>query len=342
MDGINTAQIKELNRELVRRALKERDGATKDELARETGLSPGTCRTILIELCDTGEAREIDLADSTGGRRSRLFIYNPNHAYIALLYPRMEGEKKTLYSTVLNMAGEKSYESFENYDEIDLEVIDREIERMIATVPSLGVLALGIPGVVQNGITGLCDFEKLSHLPLAEFLEERWKKPVLVENDVNCAALGYGHHQKNGKAESLAYLYYPREGKAGAGIVINGRVIHGASDFAGEVSHLPQVIDRSLQGSAQKNAIVFRELVVNTILSINCVINPETVVLTGEPFDRESRTGVEQMLRHAAPPEHCPRLIFEEDIHFCYIRGLQFMALQKLSCGFEVVRRVYS
>lgn len=342
MDGMNTAQIKELNRELVRSALKERDASTKDEIARETGLSPGTCRTILNELCDAEEAREIDLADSTGGRPSRRFVYNPNHAHIALLYPRIEGKRKTLYSTVLNMAGEMSYESLEGYDEIDLEVLDREIEAMTAAVPALGVIALGVPGVVQEGSTGLCDLEKLSHLPLSEYLSEKWKRPVLVGNDVNCAALGYYHHQKDIKAESLAYLYYPREGNAGAGIVINGRIIHGASDFAGEISHLPQVLDRTLQGSAQKNVIVFRELVINTILSINCVINPETVVLTGELFDREFRASIEQLLRHAAPPGHCPRLIFEEDIHFCYIRGLQFMALQKMSCGFEVVRRVYS
>ena len=135
MEGMNTAQIKELNRELVRRALKERDAATKDEISRETGLSQGTCRTILNELCDSGEAKEISLADSTGGRPSRRFVYNPDHAHTGLLYPRLEGDEKTLYSTVLNMSGETSYERFDNYDEIDLEVIDREIGRMIEAVP---------------------------------------------------------------------------------------------------------------------------------------------------------------------------------------------------------------
>ena len=342
MNGLNTARIKELNTELVRTALKERDAATKDEISRETGLSQGTCRTILNELCESEEAREIELADSTGGRPSRRFVYNPDHARMGLIYPRIEGDQKTLYSTILNMAGEKSYERCESYNDIDLKVIDEEIGRMIESSPVLTVLSLGIPGVVQQGATGSCDFEKLSHLPLADYLTEKWNRPVTVGNDVNCAALGYYHYQKEIRAESLAYIYYPREGNAGAGIVINGRVIHGASDFAGEISHLPQLIERDLQGTAQKNGIVFRELVVDTILSINCVINPEAVVLTGEIFDREFRSSIEGLLKHAAPPGHCPRLIFEEDLHFCYIRGLRFLAAQKISCGFEVVRRIYS
>ncbi len=342
MEGMNTKQIKELNRELVRSALKQRDSATKDEISRETGLSPGTCRTMLNELCETGEAREIDPSNSTGGRPSRRFIYNPNHAHMALLYPRLEGDDKTLYSTVLNMAGEKNYERFENYEEIDLEVLDKEIERITGLFPALKVLSLGLPGVVQQGATGTCDFKKLSHLPVGDYFTEKWNIPVTLGNDVNCAALGYYHHRKEGQSESLAYIYYPREGNAGAGIVINGRVIHGASDFAGEISRLPLVMDRALQGPAQKNSIVFRELVVNTILSVNCVINPGTVVLTGGLFDSDFRSSIENLLRHAAPAGHCPRLIFEEDLHFSYIRGLQFLAMQKISCGFEMVRRIYS
>ena len=114
---------------------------------------------------------------------------------------------------------------------------------------------MGIPGVVQNGVSGESDFDKLSHLPLADYLSDKWGRPVLAGNDVNCAALGYYHHQKEERAESLAYLYYPREGNAGAGIVINGRVIHGVSDFAGKSLICPSFRTAKCRDRFRKTAL---------------------------------------------------------------------------------------
>ena len=68
MTGGDTAQIKKINTNLIRRAMLAGEAWTKDTLSARTGLSAATCRKILMEMLATGEAAELSLADPKGGR----------------------------------------------------------------------------------------------------------------------------------------------------------------------------------------------------------------------------------------------------------------------------------
>ena len=72
-------------------------------------------------------------------------------------------------------------------------------------------------------------------LPLKAKLESEFQVPVTIENDANASALA--EYRFGGGRGYTAVLYMTMSTGIGGGIVINGRIYHGANDSAGEVGH---------------------------------------------------------------------------------------------------------
>jgi predicted NBD/HSP70 family sugar kinase len=74
-----------------------------------------------------------------------------------------------------------------------------------------------------------------------EFLSETIDAPLLVDNDVNLAALG---EQRNGVAKDVSNFVFLYVGAGiGLGLVIDGEVMRGSRGLAGEVGYLPSRAD---------------------------------------------------------------------------------------------------
>ena len=103
-----------------------------------------------------------------------------------------------------------------------------------AALASIGV---GIPGVVHAGCVDMAlNIGVGEPFPLAKVLADRLDAPVVVENDVNAAALGAHHVLAADRDVSLAFLNIGT-GFA-AGVVANGEVLRGVSGTAGEIGHI--------------------------------------------------------------------------------------------------------
>lgn len=335
----NSMKLKKVNIELIKSVLKKEEYGTKASISNATGLSVATCGNILKELLSTGEVIEIDLEASKGGRPARRFVYNENYAHVAVIYARMEGSAKSLSFVVSNMVGEHVCEGSREYEEIAIGEFEGLVEELLRCYPDIKVLGIGVPGVVRDGRVGICDLEKLSWFNIEEYLSEKYQLAVVVENDVNSTAFGFCQKNKHETSESLAYIYYPVDGKAGAGIIINGKILRGKTNFAGEISFLPLGIDPKKQGVIQKDCAIFSEFVAKTITSINCVINPKIIVLSGYCFTEEHLESIKKKFSSLNPEEHLPELVYEENIHDSYINGLISMALEKLSCNIKIIEK---
>ncbi|MFT3876292.1 MAG: ROK family protein [Propioniciclava sp.] len=100
----------------------------------------------------------------------------------------------------------------------------------------IGSAGVGIPGLVDAAtgeVRSAVNLE-IDHLPLGARLSRAWGVPVRVENDVKAAALGA--RQLLGE-DDLA-LVNIGTGVAAAAIV-DGRLVRGPGNEAGEVGHLP-------------------------------------------------------------------------------------------------------
>jgi len=332
-------KLKQINVEMIKTALKEQEYSTKSSIAHTTGLSVATCGNILKELLVTEEVFEIDFEASTGGRPARRFVYNENFANVVALFPRIEGDVKSISCAVSNMLGEYVYEKSTPYSDITIKEIDETIEMLLRKFPNIKVIALGIPGVVHKGKIGFCDFDKLVEFPIKSYLNEKYQLEIVVENDMNSTALGFYKKISEEKPESMAYIYFPKDSLSGAGIIVNGQIIKGHSNFAGEVAYLPLKNRMEAQRPIQKYPAQFADLVSKMIASINSVINPEHIVLTGYYFNDTLIELIKVALTEFTPSDHMPELFCEDDIHDSYIYGLTSMGLNKLSCRIEIVER---
>lgn len=72
--------------------------------------------------------------------------------------------------------------------------------------------------------------------PVVDLLRERLSVPVLLDNDANAAALGEHQYGAGRGAENLVYVTISTG--IGGGLIVNGRLVHGVGDAAGEVGHM--------------------------------------------------------------------------------------------------------
>jgi glucokinase len=101
-------------------------------------------------------------------------------------------------------------------------------------------IGIGIPGLVDTRkgvVLGLANIPSFQHVELRSFLLQRFGKPVFINNDANCFAIGVhkfgvGRPYKNMVGITLGT-------GVGGGIVINGHLYSGVNSAAGEWCSAP-------------------------------------------------------------------------------------------------------
>ncbi|MFI6427387.1 ROK family protein [Promicromonospora sp. NPDC050880] len=117
-------------------------------------------------------------------------------------------------------------------------------------VTALAGVGLGIPGIVDHRSGTVKHAVNLGvhddELPLAELLSARvGGVPVVVENDLNVAAVGAAHvlersaGQGDGAREHEDLAFLALGTGLASGLVLDGELRRGASGAAGEIGHIP-------------------------------------------------------------------------------------------------------
>jgi len=110
---------------------------------------------------------------------------------------------------------------------------------------AIDAVGVGVPGPVDaaRGRIG----EPVTHVPalakraLAAELDARLRLPVFLDNDVNALALGEWIFGAGRGKRSLVVLAAGTG--IGAGIILDGRIVRGATGFGGELGHVPVKFD---------------------------------------------------------------------------------------------------
>jgi glucokinase len=89
--------------------------------------------------------------------------------------------------------------------------------------------------------------------PLKVQLESEFKIPAIIENDANASALA--EYRFGGGRGYDAILYMTMSTGIGGGIVIDGKIYHGANDSAGEVGHQILLPDGPLCGCGKRGCL---------------------------------------------------------------------------------------
>lgn len=337
----NTIWIKRLNVQLVKDALIKLNYGTKLTISRETGLSIATCGNILNELLDQGEVIEVDMEQPNGGRPARRFIYNANYYYVACIYMSYERGIYHLTHAVVNLIGEKLEEDSVTLDNIGYEDIDCLIGKLISKY-DVKAIGIGIPGVVHNSIVvGECDIRSLINFPLEQKLKEKYSIKIIIENDMNLKTLGFYNSLNYDEDKNIAVINFPRGNCIGSGIIVDGSVIKGNTNFAGEVSYLPLFDSQQELMQQLESEDGFIPVAAKVITSVITIINPDTIALTGDIVKSNMCDDIIKKCSEIIPKEHMPNIMIRENIQDDYMNGLVSVTIESMTCHLHLVKKKY-
>ncbi len=119
------------------------------------------------------------------------------------------------------------------------------VEEVVAAVaqvfdPGVAGIGVGVPSVVdiEHGIVyDVQNIPSWKEVRIKEILESRFGRPVYVNNDANCFAVGEKHFGKGTKFRHLVGLIVGTG--LGSGLILNGRLYSGPNCGAGEFGMVP-------------------------------------------------------------------------------------------------------
>lgn len=316
----------------LRTALLELGSATKAELSARLGISFPTAGKFLAEMEREGEVSAAGLDESSGGRRAVRYEYNPEYRLgLAIFLEREE----TIF-TIFNIRGEiKEQGRTASVLTEGIGAFEREVERLRARYPRIGALSIGVPGAVKDGVMiFIPDYERFQHFDFKGYCEERFSIPVVVENDMNAAVVGYYDRMTARDKSSLVYLYFGQNGP-GAGILVNGEIVRGKSCFSGEVSFVPQYDSRNFgqalgRGEEANNGVSEAvDPAARLVASLTAILNPDGVIFNREEVSGDMLKAIASASAAYIPAEHLPELK-ASDWRQDYLYGLQRLGLDLL------------
>lgn len=333
----NSIIIREINTNLVRNILKEGGMHTKQQIAAATGLTAVTCGTVLRQLMDINEVIEVELSSPRGGRPAHQFRYNPDHAHALVIFPVEINGKIRIRSTVVNLFGETVSRNDFKVPHMDIPTLEEIIDEIIMTYPKISAIGLGLPGSEHEGKVIISDYKSLIGLPVVEHLRIRYQRPVIMENDVNSAVIGYSEKELGNDKASIAYIYFPGSYPPGSGFLLNGRLLKGDSNFAGEVSFIPLGIDwtdKALYSFQEKTS----DAVAKLVAAVASIINPRDIVLNGDFLTKGHLERIQEKCTSLLPEQVIPRLHISDDFNRDYLNGIIHLTLNAIEPGVVLSR----
>ena len=151
---------------------------------------------------------------------------------LALVSP----EGKIIYSNSIPTHAEMGYEYTVNNIK---EAIHTLLKETGSTAKDIQGIGFGFPGQVdyKSGIVRLApNIPGWVDVPIAQKIEEEFHIPTRVDNDVRCAALGELNFGAGQGCENLICITVGTG--IGSGLIVNGKLVRGASNAAGEIGHI--------------------------------------------------------------------------------------------------------
>lgn len=241
------ADIRKLNSFAVVRSIHASGEATRRELAELAGLSFATVAVICTDLLDRGVLVEVAKSRAAAGRPTAKLSLNPDHGYllgvdIAETYVHVEA-----LDASLELISSTRHE-------IDLhkrgprEVVE-SITRAIAEERSkhFGRRLLGVgvsaPGQVDQvgGTSVFAPNWDWHNVPLLEMISKAVDAPLFLDNPLKSLAIAEMWLQPERRMQNFVVLNLGTG--VGAGIAIDGQVLRGRTNSAGEWGHSVLVVD---------------------------------------------------------------------------------------------------
>jgi len=328
----NTPEVKQLNKELIRRAIQKNEKCTKASISKEANLSIATCNTIFNEMLEDGEIIRIDQEEIYMGRPASQFAYNPDYQHVLVMYIENEQGVNAIEYAVADAMGNQICREHVHPEIITYDLIAKLVTNVIKEDSLIQGIAFGLPGISHHGVIVNCDVESMIGVDVVGQLQTQFGIEVEIRNDMDFVSNGV-YHAVEHTGGNMATMYFPLKEAScvGCGFIIDGKVLRGHSKFAGELSYIAEAfgISRKKQAEMLMNRTAFRELVSRMILIVCGTIDPEIIMLMGNEIDEVDLAVIREHCSKVISDKHIPRLIVDNRIAEYYINGLVRVALDQ-------------
>jgi len=296
---ISAPEMRSINRSAILELIRTNSPISRTEISNRLNVSLPTVMRIIDGLTEENLVRPTGKTEWSGGRTRTMLEFNGS----AFLVIGLDLGGTKLYGGVADLNGNILHEAHISHHQTQAEeslqvlcdFIDKLLEFANGTgLPLMGI-GLGVPGATdrETGNVKLAPSLGWFDFPLKNRLEARYNYPLLIENDVNLAALGELWAQPN-DVENLVLITIGTG--IGAGVVINRVLYQGTHHMAGEIGYsLP---DRSYLGQNFTGFGAFEQLASGNGIATRAknLLNGKRTVkelenITAEEVFRASRKG---------------------------------------------------
>lgn len=236
--------MKSVNKSIILNKIRTDGPISRAQIAKEAKLTPPTVSSNVKELIEQGIVKESELGESLGGRKPTMLLIDQQAFYVIGVDAGPTTIKcilSDLSGKVLKRTSSKLTTPITNQQFLEmLKASIHSVLRDISSVMSEKVIGIGVAmhGVVdvETGTSLFAPNLGLTDIPIKEALEEAFELDVKVENDARAMALGESWFGDHGELSSMLAVNLGRG--VGAGLVIQGKLYHGAQDIAGEIGHM--------------------------------------------------------------------------------------------------------
>lgn len=329
----STPDVKQLNKERIRRKIQGIESFTKSFVANQTMLSFATCNTLLNEMLESGEIKPIGQKEINMGRPAKEFTYNADFHHVLGLFISKDSQSEGITYSISDALGKPLVENEVRTESINFDQVREIIQAETAKDSLIQRITFGIPGISTHGVIEYCDIKSMTGIDVEKSLKDEFGIDVEVRNDMDFISYGVYHTfpHENG---NLAAIYFPESNEAciGSGFVIDGKVLRGHSKFAGEISYIAEGfgISRSEQTILMEDPAALTKLASQMTLIAIGTVDPEVVVLLGADLEDSILDTVREYCEKIVTNKHIPNLLVGNDIRGYYKHGLTRFALNHL------------
>lgn len=322
-----TSDVRQENTAKIKRLLYSGKEYTKLDITRMTGLSQGTCNTLLNQLESSGEVICRQERIRNTGRSSSVYRMNEEFRfYLCVIFDVKDGVKSLCLSVVTPLGNIRCSEKIQ-LDIIKPDDIVRTVVRYISDYPAISKIVFGVPGIVKDGVITHCDIAELDGMDIPALMLTVTSLPVLTGNDMHLKAYGY-YCSENNSDSIVTIAFFPENILPGTASIHRGEVICGSTGLAGMTAFLPFDFDMKKQLSMMNHQECM-PIIVSNLASIIAMINPGKIILTGGLITAEKLPEIRSQCAKYIPEEHMPEFFYEPDPDKYYVYGMYRRAIQE-------------
>ncbi len=214
---------------------------TRTQISERTGVSKVTVAQMLARLEERSLVAVVGQQEGGRGPNAALYSVVPSSAYVAGLYVELNGVSAGVADVTGRVVAEVSVNPNDAANPVELVrgAVDRACRTAGVEMNRLSAFVIGRPGVVdpRTGDPSLAINLPDWHEGVLGWLRGALNRPVIIENDVNLAAMA---ERACGAARGLdEFVLVWIGGGLGMAAFLGGKVHRGAAGAAGAIGYLP-------------------------------------------------------------------------------------------------------